>query len=259
MHIESVQITMAESFGVEGRGSFYEEAGAIRDVVQNHLLQVAALLMMEPPAGNHAEAIRDATGAAFKSMRTLRPEDVVRGQYESYRRESNVPPNSQVETFASVRLMADSWRWAGVPFYIRAGKCLPVKVTEVYVWLKQPPQMVFHQQKSIANHFRFRLSPNVIIELTAQAKRPGDTMEGESVRLDALQETVHDRPPYERLLGDAMKGDATLFAREDAIEAAWRIVDPVLDGRTPIQTYKDGTWPDTSGLMSGATWHRVSP
>jgi glucose-6-phosphate 1-dehydrogenase len=258
--IDRVEITMAEDFGVKGRGKLYEELGAIRDVVQNHLLQVAALLMMEPPVGNHAEAIRDATGQAFKSMRTLEPDDVVRGQYDTYRKEPNVAPDSTVETFAAVRLMADSWRWAGVPFYIRAGKCLPVKATEVYVWLKQPPQMVFHQQTSVPNHIRFRLSPNVVIEITAQAKRPGDTMEGESVCLDAMHEPANARPPYERLLGDAMRGDQTLFAREDAIEAAWRVVDPVLDGRTPLETYRAGTWgPDTSTLLGGAVWHRITP
>jgi glucose-6-phosphate 1-dehydrogenase len=147
-----------------------------------------------------------------------------------------------------------------VPFFIRAGKCLPVKVTEVFVWLKQPPSFVFHQKATVANHLRFRLSPSVVIEITAQAKKPGDTMEGESVCLDALHEPAGDRPAYERLLADAMRGDPTLFAREDAIEAAWRVVDPILDGRTPVQTYQAGSWgPDTAGLLGGAFWHRVSP
>lgn len=259
-YIDRVEITMAEDFGAKGRGKLYEELGAIRDVVQNHLLQVAALLMMEPPVGRDPESIRDAAGQAFKAMQTLEPNDVIRGQYAGYRDEPGVAKDSGVETFAAVRLHADSWRWAGVPFFIRAGKCLPVKVTEVYVWLKQPPQMVFHQRTSVPNHLRFRLSPDVIIEITAQAKRPGEAMEGESVCLDAMHEPARDLPPYERLLGDAMRGDQTLFAREDAVEAAWRVVDAVLDGRTPLHQYQPGTWgPDTASLMGGAKWHAVHP
>jgi glucose-6-phosphate 1-dehydrogenase len=257
-YIDRVEITMAEDFGVKGRGKLYEELGAIRDVVQNHMLQVAALLMMEPPVGRDPEAIRDATGQAFKSMRTLEPEDVVRGQYEGYRKETDVSPTSNVETYAAVRLHADSWRWAGVPFFIRAGKCLPVKATEVFVWLKQPPQRVFQQADAPPNYIRFRLSPDVVIEVTAQTKRPGDEMEGEPVHLDAVREPARDTPAYERLLGDAMRGDQTLFAREDAVEAAWRIVDPVLDTQAPVRPYKPGTWgPDAAGALGCPEWCEV--
>jgi len=258
--IDRVEITMAEDFGVKGRGKLYEELGAIRDVVQNHMLQVAALLMMEPPAGHDPEAIRDATGQAFKAMRTLEPADVVRGQYEGYRTEPGVAADSTVETYAAVRLHADSWRWAGVPFFIRAGKCLPAKATEVFVWLKQPPQRVFDQPEAPPNYIRFRLSPDVVIEVTAQTKRPGDDMEGEPVHLDAVREPARDTPAYERLLGDAMRGDQTLFAREDAVEAGWRVVDPVLDGQTPVRLYKPGTWgPDAAQALGCAEWREVRP
>jgi glucose-6-phosphate 1-dehydrogenase len=258
-YVRQVQITMAESFGVKGRGRFYEEAGAIRDVVQNHLLQVATLLAMDPPAGGDTEAMRDAKAQAFRAMRPLQACDVVRGQVRGYREEPGVAPDSDVETFAAVRLHVDSWRWAGVPFLIRAGKCLPVTATEVFVELKQPPQALFADvPKAPANSFRFRLSPHVILSLAARAKRPGEVMVGEDVELVACHERADEMAPYERLLRDAMRGDQMLFAREDAVERAWRIVDPVLGSATPLDTYDPGTWGPVAAarLTDGATgWH----
>ena len=260
-YIRQVQITMAESFGVRGRGKFYEEAGAIRDVVQNHLLQVVSLLAMEPPAGSDTEAVRDAKGQAFRVMRPLQPADVVRGQFAGYRSEPGVAPDSEVETFAAVRLQLDSWRWAGVPFFIRAGKCLPMTVTEVFVELKQPPQALFADAAtSSANSFRFRLSPHVVLSLAARAKLPGEAMVGEDVELVSCHERADEMAPYERLLRDAMRGDQMLFAREDAVERAWCVVDPVLGtGTTPLETYAAGSWgPAAADCLTAATggWHQ---
>jgi glucose-6-phosphate 1-dehydrogenase len=242
-YVESVQITMAEKFGVSGRGRFYEEAGAIRDVVQNHLLQVTALLAMEPPTGGGHEAVRDAKALVFEAMRPLRPAEVVRGQFRGYRQEPGVAPDSQVETFAALRLHIESWRWAGVPFYIRAGKCLPVTSTEVLVELKRPPQAVFgHVEPGQTNFLRFQLSPSVMISLGARAKMPGEAMVGEEVELVASHQGSDEMSSYERLLGDALRGDATLFARQDSVEHAWRVVDPILGNVTPVHEYEQGTW-----------------
>ena len=242
-YVESVQITMAEKFGVSGRGRFYEEAGAIRDVVQNHLLQVTALLAMEPPTGGGHEAVRDAKALVFEAMRPLRPAEVVRGQFRGYRQEPGVAPDSQVETFAALRLHIESWRWAGVPFYIRAGKCLPVTSTEVLVELKRPPQAVFgHVEPGQTNYLRFQLSPSVMISLGARAKMPGEAMVGEEVELVASHQGTDEMSPYERLLGDALRGDATLFARQDSVEGAWRVVDPILGNVTPVHEYEQGSW-----------------
>ncbi len=262
-YISRVQITMAESFGVNGRGRFYEEAGAIRDVVQNHLLQVVSLLAMEAPGGRGDEAVRDEKTQAFRSMRPLTPADVVRGQFRGYRDEDGVAKDSKVETFVALRLHVDSWRWAGVPFYIRAGKCLPVTATEVLVELKRPPVNVFADCAAARpNHFRFRLSPQVVLSLGARAKRPGDAMAGEDVELDAFHQQPDEKSPYERLLGDAMRGDQTLFAREDSVLEAWRIVDPVLGPCTTLYDYDPGTWgpPEADALMRAdgdgdAAWH----
>ncbi len=241
-YVERVQITMAEKFGVEGRGKFYEEAGAIRDVVQNHLLQVASLLAMEAPSTRGTEAVRDEKAQAFRSMRPLEPGDVVRGQFRGYRQEEGVAPDSEVETFAAVRLQIESWRWAGVPFYIRAGKCLPVTATEVLVELKRPPIVLFADCAAAPpNHFRFRLSPHVVLSLGARAKLPGE-MRGEDVELIACHDQTDEMAPYERLLSDAMRGDQMLFAREDAVDEAWRVVDPVLGSATPLFEYDRGTW-----------------
>ena len=257
-YIDRVQITMAEKFGVQGRGKFYEEAGAIRDVVQNHLLQIVSLLAMEAPGGRGTESVRDEKAQAFRSMRPLSPADVVRGQFRGYRGEEGVAADSQVETFAALRLHIDSWRWAGVPFYVRAGKHLPVTATEVLVELKRPPVSVFADcDAARPNHFRFRLSPQVVLSLGARAKLPGERMRGEDVDLIACHDQTDEMAPYERLLGDAMRGDQTLFAREDTVLEAWRIVDPVLGHATPLHEYEPGTWgPAAAGRLVGSRgWH----
>jgi glucose-6-phosphate 1-dehydrogenase len=259
-YIDRVEITMAEQIGVEGRGRFYEEVGAIRDVVQNHLLQIAALLAMEAPVGRDPEAIRDSKGQAFKAMRPLDPGDVVRGQFAGYRKETGVAPDSVVETFAAVRLHVDSWRWADVPFYIRAGKRLAVTANEVFITLKRPPYSLFRDVvSSLPNHVRFRLSPHVVLELGARAKQPGDELTGETVLLDACHESTREKPPYQRLLGDAMRGDQMLFAREDAVLAAWRVVDPVIGDRgakLPLHQYEPGTWgPAAANELIPDGWH----
>lgn len=242
-YVQSVQVTMAETLGVHGRGVFYEEVGAIRDVVQNHMLEVVALLTMEAPTGRDLDALRDAKQRALRAMRPLIPADVVRGQFRGYRNEDGVASDSQVETFAAVRLHIDTWRWAGVPFYIRAGKRLPVTATEVLVELKRPPQVVFDTiTQRQANYFRFRLSPNVSIALGARAKMPGEAMAGEDVELVVRSGSDGEMMPYERLLGDAIRGDPQLFVREDGVEAAWGVVDPILGNGTPVHEYETNTW-----------------
>jgi glucose-6-phosphate 1-dehydrogenase len=239
--VHSVQITMAEKIGVDGRGKFYEEAGAIRDVIQNHALQVVSLLAMEPPALSYREAMRDEQVKALRSIRPLTPKHVVRGQFRGYRKEDGVAPNSQVETFAALRLHIDAWRWDGVPFYIRAGKCLPTNATEVLVKLKRPPRMDLSTGET--NHFRFKLSPDVVIALGARIKKPGDDLISEAIELKLVQQPSADElDPYERLLGDAMEGDPVLFARQDGVEAAWSVVDPVLDDKSQLFEYEPGTW-----------------
>jgi len=258
-YVARVQITMAESFGVNGRGRLYEEVGAIRDVVQNHLLQIAALLIMEPPVGHDPESIRDAKGQAFKAIRPLRTSDLVRGQFTGYRDEKDVAPDSEVETYAALRMHVDSWRWSGVPFFIRTGKCLAVTATEVFVELKRPPHLLFDDVvASPPNHVRFKLSPEVILELGARAKKPGEAMTGEAVRLDACHQHTSDVPPYQRLLGDALRGDQMLFARQDAVEDAWRIVDPALDQHGPVHQYAPGSWgpKEADALIGEGGWHQ---
>jgi len=257
-YVDRVQITMAETFGVQGRGRFYEEAGAIRDVVQNHLLQIVSLLAMEAPGGRGTESVRDEKAQAFRSMRPLSPAEVVRGQFRGYRGEDGVATDSAVETFAAVRLHIDSWRWAGVPFYIRAGKHLPITATEVLVELKRPPVSVFADcDAARPNHFRFRLSPHVVLSLGARAKTPGERMRGEDVDLIACHDQHDEMAPYERLLGDAMRGDQTLFAREDTVLEAWRIVDPVLAQATPLHEYEPGSWGPAAAdrLVGPRGWH----
>jgi len=242
-YIQSVQVTMAENFGMRGRGVLYEELGAIRDVVQNHMLEVIALLTMEAPIGRDPDALRDEKQRAFRAMRPLSPADVVRGQFRGYRDEKGVARDSQVETFAAVKLYVDTSRWAGVPFYIRAGKQMPVTATEVLVELKRPSQAVFdavtHGQ---GNYFRFSLSPDVSISLGARAKLPGEPMAGEQVEFVVRQSLVDEMTPYERLLGDALRGDPALFVREAGVEAAWSVVDPVLGNETPVHEYDPNTW-----------------
>lgn len=258
-YVDRVQITMAETFGVQGRGKFYEEAGAIRDVLQNHLLQIASLLAMEAPGGRGTEAVRDEKAQAFRSMRPLVPDDVVRGQFRGYRDEAGVARDSQVETFAAVRVHIDSWRWAGVPFFIRTGKKLPVTTTEVLVELKRPPVTLFADcDAARPNHFRFRLNPQVVLSLGARAKTPGESMRGEDVDLIACHDQVDEMAPYDRLLGDAMRGDQTLFAREDSVQEAWRIVEPVLGQATPLYDYEPGSWGPAEAdriVDNGRGWH----
>lgn len=243
-HVASVQVTMAERFGVEDRGGFYDHTGAIRDVVQNHMLQVVSLLGMEPPAGYGHEDVRDEKTKVLRAIPPLRPAAAVRGQFAGYRDQEGVAKDSTVETFAALRLHVDTWRWAGVPFYIRAGKCLPTTATEVVVRLRRPPEATLGEGRSgPPNYLRFRLSPDVTISLGARVKTAGAAMAGTDVEL-----ALHEQPdpgalaPYERLLAGAMAGDASLFAREDAVEAAWRIVDGVLDDATPLHAYQPGTW-----------------
>lgn len=256
-YVESVQITMAERFGVEGRGRFYEEAGAIRDVIQNHMLQVASFLAMEPPAGTYAEAIRDERVKVFRMIRPLTPEHLVRGQFIGYRNEEGVAPDSQVETFAAVRLSIDSWRWEGVPFLIRAGKCLATTATEVLVKLRRPPLSTVPLAES--NYVRFRLSPDVVIGLGARFKKAGAHMDSEPTELSVVdRKDAGEMDAYERLLGEAMEGDATLFARQDAVEAAWAIVQPILGPSTPLHMYEPGTWgpPEAARLAADVGgWH----
>jgi glucose-6-phosphate 1-dehydrogenase len=240
-YVASVQVTMAESFGVQGRGRFYEEAGAIRDVIQNHLLQVVGFLAMEPPVTTYHDSIRDEQVKVFRTIRPLRPEDLVRGQFRGYRKEPGVAPNSTVETFAAVRLHVDSWRWEGVPFFIRAGKSLAKTTTEVLVTLKRPPLVKLCPAET--NHVRFRLQPDIVIGLGARVLKSGDRFVSEPTELTVVHHPTGDEmEPYERLLGDAMAGDATLFARQDEVEAAWEIVQPILDGVTPVHEYDPGTW-----------------
>jgi glucose-6-phosphate 1-dehydrogenase len=242
-YVDSVQITMAEDFGVTGRGAFYDQTGAIRDVVQNHLLQVVALLAMEPPAGYGHRDIRDEKAKALRAMPALRPGDVIRGQYVGYTDEDGVAVGSTTETYAALRAHVDTWRWAGVPFFIRAGKRLPVTATEVLARLRRPPALGGANDGHPPNHLRFVLSPDISISLGTRVKAPGEAMKGTDVEL-----ALHEQPgsaelaPYERLLGDALKGDASLFAREDAVEAAWAVVEPVLGDAVPLRRYQPETW-----------------
>jgi glucose-6-phosphate 1-dehydrogenase len=258
-HIESVQITMAERFGVEGRGKFYEEAGAIRDVVQNHMLAVFACLGMECPAAKDNEDRRDERGRLLKSIRTLEPSDVVRGQFVGYRREMGVASDSQVETFAAIRFHIDNDRWDGVPFYVRVGKCLPVTATEVLVCFKRPLLPILDESRPpLANYCRFRLQPETVLALGTNVKTVGEQMAGERIELIAHHQPPGEMRPYERLLGDAADGDATLFAREDSVEACWRIVEPILGNTTPLFDYEQDTWgpPETDRSVKPAGgWH----
>ena len=243
-YIESVQITMAESFGVESRGKFYEEAGVIRDVVQNHLLQVVGFLAMEPPSSSHSEGLRDEQAKVLRSIRPLDPSEVILGQSRSYRTTLGVAADSVVPTYAALVLHVDSWRWADVPFFIRSGKSMAMTATEVVVEYKLPPQVVFQEAKaSMGNYVRFRLGPEVQIAVGASTKRAGESMTGESTELSvARRPSADEMDPYERLLGDAMSGDANLFARQDAVEAAWQVVDPLLHVTAMPELYDEGSW-----------------
>lgn len=241
-HIESVQITLAESFGVQGRGAFYDQVGTIRDVVQNHLFQVLTNLAMEPPVRPDSESMRDEKVKVLKAIPPIEARNLVRGQFRGYRTEAGVAPDSQVETFAALRLEINSWRWQGVPFYIRAGKSLPVTCTEVLVRLRRPPT-VFPTCDPKGNYFRFRVSPDITGAFGLTVNDPEEKMAGQQIELLASRRPgVEQVDAYERLLDDAMQGDATLFAREDYVEEAWRIIDPVLKATTPVYEYEPGTW-----------------
>jgi glucose-6-phosphate 1-dehydrogenase len=244
-YVASVQVTLAEDFGVNGRGAFYESAGCLRDVIQNHLFQVVALLAMEPPAYRGFEAVHCEKAAVFQAMRPLGVRDVVRGQYQGYRRENGVSRDSDVETYCAVKLFIDSWRWEGVPWYLRSGKCLPQTACEVLVQLKPPPQRLFADsapRKGPDNYLRFRLSPSSAVALAARVKRVGKEFVGDQYELSLLDHQLGQESPYQRLLTDAMAGDGALFTREDAVEAAWAAVDRVLKTHHAVLPYKPGSW-----------------
>ena len=257
--VSSVQITMAEQFGVQGRGKFYEEAGCIRDVVQNHMMQVVAYLAMEPPAAGASDDYREARRNVLKAIRPQSPDDLVRGQFKGYRHEAGVAADSRVETFAAVRLYIDSWRWGGVPFYIRAGKCLPLTATEVMVRFKRPPQSVFGAlyMPQGDNYVRFRLSPDIVTAVGALAKRPGSS-DTDHVELQVARNPQPEAmDAYELLLWMAMQGDSSLFAREDGVEAAWKVVEPILGTRTPLYEYEPGEWgpEEANHIVTDESWH----
>ena len=260
--VESVQITMAESFGVEGRGNFYDRTGAVRDVVQNHLLQVLTNIAMEPPPGLDIEMLRDEKAKVLKGIRPLRPRDVVRGQVRGYRDEPGVKADSQTETFVALRLEINSWRWKGVPFYIRAGKSLPVTATEVIVKLRQPPA-VFTEAPLPANYFRFRVTPDLMIAVGALVKKAGEQIEGQQVELVISEESdPAEMGAYEELLYDAVQGNSGRFARQDYVEEAWRIVDPILGDAVPVYEYEPGAWgpPEASALIApDGEWFDPTP
>jgi glucose-6-phosphate 1-dehydrogenase len=248
-YVENVQITMAENFGVAGRGKFYDETGVIRDVIQNHMFQVISYLAMEAPSSTYDEAIRDEQAKILRNVRPLNVDNMVRGQFRGYRDEPGVSKQSYMATYAALRLYIDSWRWEGVPFYVRAGKSLNMTVTEITVELKNAPQVVFSEATpSVGNYVRFRVSPQVQIAIGARAKRPGEGMAGEPLELSVVDQAQTQGKPggrlgdYARLIGDAMAGDATLFARQDVVEAAWAIIDPVIHGPSPMYEYDPGSW-----------------
>ena len=264
-YVASVQITLSEDFGVEGRGAFYESAGCLRDVIQNHLFQIVALLAMEPPTYRGFGAVHGETASVFQAMRPLTPGDVVRGQYAGYRNEPGVAKHSKVETFCALRLFIDSWRWEGVPWYLRSGKFLAATAAEVIVQLKPPPQRLFADSVPLAgraNYLRFRLSPNAAVALAARVKRAGKEFVGEQRELYLIDERPGEEAPYERLLGDAMAGNGALFTREDAVEAAWAAVDPVLKKPLPVRPYRRHSWgPKAADALIAAdgNWHNPIP
>jgi glucose-6-phosphate 1-dehydrogenase len=240
--VRSIQITMAESFGVQDRGGFYDAVGALRDVVQNHMLQVLANLMMDAPTGEEHEAILDEKASLLKAVRALDAADIVRGQYRGYRSVPGVRPDSDVETYVAVKLFVDSWRWAGVPVFIRAGKALAQTATEVLVNFHEPPRAVFGENASGAGHMRMRISPDVRVAIGLKVKRPGEHMVGDPTELVLTEQTACETPPYQRLLGDALRGDRELFSRQDMVDAQWRIVEPVLASPPPCEQYEPGSW-----------------
>ena len=257
-YIASVQITMAEDFGVEDRGAFYDGVGAIRDVIQNHLLQVVSYLAMDAPVGHDAAGLRAEKLRLFRAIEPVKPKDVVRGQYTGYRSIKGVAKKSDVETFAALCVYIDTWRWSGVPFYIRAGKRLPLTATEVFVDMKTPPLAIFDEiEPPQSNYFRFRVTPEVVIAEGARVKIPGEKMTGEPVELVARHHQRPEKSPYERLLGDAINGDGSLFSDDATVEAAWAVVDDALNHESPVETYKPGSWgPKRAEKMCGdESWH----
>jgi glucose-6-phosphate 1-dehydrogenase len=264
-YVAAVQITLAEQFGVEGRGAFYETAGCLRDVIQNHLFQVVALLAMEPPTYRGFGALHSEKLDVFKAMRPLGARDVVRGQFVGYRSEPGVAKDSDVETFCALRLFIDSWRWAGVPWYLRSGKCLPETASEILVELKPPPQQLFADSsptRGPANYLRFRIAPDAAIALAARVKRPGEEFVGEQRELLLLDAQRNEEAPYERLLGDAIAGDGALFTREQAVEAAWAVVEPVLATHRRAHPYKPGSWGPKQAdklIAPHGRWHNPAP
>ncbi|HUX68722.1 MAG TPA: glucose-6-phosphate dehydrogenase [Terriglobales bacterium] len=260
-HVASVQITLSEDFGVGDRGAFYETAGCLRDVIQNHLFQVVALLAMEPPSGRNFGTVHAEKAKVFQAMRPLRPDDVVRGQYAGYRKEPEVAPRSDVETYCALRLYLDSWRWEGVPWYLRSGKYLAATATEVLVELKPPPQRLFADsapRQGRANYLRFRLAPHSAIALAARVKSAGKDFVGEQQELYLLENEAGEEAPYQRLLSDAMAGDGALFTREDAVEAAWAAVNPVLQHHHRVRPYRRGSWGPKEAdalIASHGVWH----
>jgi glucose-6-phosphate 1-dehydrogenase len=253
-YVRCIQITMAESFGVQDRGAFYDAVGALRDVVQNHMLQVLANVMMDAPTGEEREAERDQKAALLKAVRPLDAASVVRGQYRGYRAVKGVKPDSTVETYIAVKLFVDSWRWAGVPIYIRAGKCLAMTAAEVVVEFKPPPRSTFAEPVDpSADYLRVRLSPDVGVALGLRMKHPGERMTGDNVELTLMERTGSQMPPYQRLLGDAMRGNNELFGRQDVVDAQWRIVEPIVKNPPMVQEYEPGSWgPEAANALIGA-------
>jgi glucose-6-phosphate 1-dehydrogenase len=260
-YVRSIQITMAEDFGVEGRGEFYEEAGAIRDVLQNHMLQILASLTMDPHTGGDHESVRDEKGRLLKAITPLKPADVVRGQFDGYLSEPGVSSGSTVETFVAVKVAVDNWRWAGVPIFIRCGKKLALTSTEVIVEFKRPPRETFGEIVPVlSSHMRMRISPDIIISMGLRVKKPGERMAGQDVELTFVRQAAEDMPPYQRLLGDAMRGSPELFGREDSVEAQWRVVDGILDNATPLYNYAPGSWgPEEAYQLIGKNGPWLNP
>ncbi len=258
-HVRQIQITMSESFGVEGRGSFYDATGTLRDVIQNHLLQVISFLCMEAPQWEDTERTRDEQVKLFRAIKALNPADAVRGQFDGYLNEPGVAKGSRTETFAAIRLQIDNWRWSGVPIFLRAGKNLPVTATEVRVEFHRAPQVVFNEPVPPSRNFlRFQISPRIEIGLNAEVKVDGPRMDGKQLELLAIDQQPDEMTPYERLLGDALRGDGTLFAREDSVDECWRIVDPVLKNPCDLASYPKGSWgPDVGAdhMVPPGGWH----
>jgi len=256
-HVRQIQITMAEDFDVANRGSFYDAVGTIRDVIENHLFQVLTLVAMDPFSGHGDSALREEKARFLRGVRTLKPNDIVRGQYQGYRKTKGVNPKSTTETYAAMKLHVDTWRWADVPILIRAGKALPVTATEIVVELKTPPEKLFPKDHPRGNRMRFQINPQVIVSIEVQSRKPTvDTFEVEDIELAAVRQEAHQIPPYQRLLSAALDGDHDLFATQGTIDEAWRIVDPILGNVTPISSYKRGTWGPTEAnrLAPASGW-----